>query len=370
MMWELVHSELNLYFYTCSVHHGAEKSMPILMLHSTLASHESWSQMAAYLCEAGASEIYAVDITEFQVESPNAKLTLSYLREVIFFILQNYPSYEQMGLVGYGAGGTLAYRYWQTWAEDKTLAYLFTIASPHSSTSFPLLEEQSFNASRNTGLETTDPIDYNRISAVQERSSTIVINMFGDAVGVDFDGVVRGLRLPEAVNFVFPLRHEQMNKDPRVVDILVECLRGERFMVKLKLVGMQMRRDDGDGRSGPVVFDVEGDRMPSDVVFQPITDRMYLFEEAVPPLCTLSYPIEDVSANITLHLRDMSTMSGRRRRMYIRLHIPLIHGDSTAHTMQDSEGSDLLWRIVCKQMPTVLGEAWYEKYSQQIIRGI
>lgn len=344
--------------------------MPILMLHSTLASYESWTHLAGYLCEAGASDVYAVDITEFQGETPDPQMALSFLREVIVLILNNKPDYEQLVLIGYGAGGTLAYRYWQTWVEDKTLAYLFTIATPHSSTSFPLLEEHSFNPSRQTELETTDPIDFNRISAVQERSSTVVINMFGNAVGADYDGVVRGLRLPEAVNFVFPLRHDRMNKDQRVADMIVACLRGERFIVRLKLVGLQMRRDDGDGRSGPIVFDIEGERMPSDVVFQPITDRMYLFEEAVPPLCTVSYPIEAVSANITLHLRDLSTMSGRRRRMYIRLHMPLIHGDSTAHTMQDSEGSDFLWRIVCKQMPTVLGEAWYEKYSQQIIRGI
>jgi pimeloyl-ACP methyl ester carboxylesterase len=370
MTWELVHPELNLYCYICDGQQSADKGMPILMLHSTLASHESWTPMADYLCEAGASPVYAVDVKEFQVETPDAKMALTYVREAMFYILHKAAAYEQMILVGYGAGGTLAYRYWQTWAEDKTLAYLFTIASPLSSTTFRLLEEQSFNSSRGTNIETTDPIDFNRISAVQERSSTILINIFGDAVGVDFDGVVRGLRLPEAANFVFPLRHEEMNKDKHVADMLLECLRGEQFIVKLKVVGMQMRRDDGDGRSGPVVFDIDGERMPADVVFQPITDRMYLFEEAVPPLCTLSYPITAVSANITLHLRDLSTMSGRRRRMYIRLHIPLIHEDSTAHTMQDSEGSDFLWRIVCKQMPTVLGEAWYEKYSQQIIRGI
>jgi hypothetical protein len=56
--------------------------------------------------------------------------------------------------------------------------------------------------------------------------------------------------------------------------------------------------------------------------------------------------------------------------MYVRLHIPLVETNGTTHTMQDSEGSDYLWRIVCQQMPTVLVDPAVPEKKRTLSRGI
>lgn len=369
-VWQSISQDLGLFRYKESGQ-IAEDGNPILMLHSTMATHEAWNSMAHQMAVAGMHDIYAIDIPEICNGVNQWASALAQLHSAIDFILSKHPEYKNIVLMGFGVGGSLAYEYWQTWGDEARLDYLIMLATPHAHTMFPDLSEQTIHG---TGTDEngqtyqtyTNPVDFNRIGA-SHRGQTVVVNIYGAGVGIDFDGVVRGLWLPEAVNKIFPLRHHELNKNEQVMQFILECLRGARYQVQLKLVGLQMRRADDGEFSGPVSFDVEGVRTPPDTVFKPMTDRLYLFEETVPPLCTLSYPIKAVSAMLTLHLRDLSQAGTRRRRMYLRLHTPLIDGHSTAHTMQDSEGSDFLWRIVCKKMPTSLGTTWYDR-SSQIVR--
>jgi hypothetical protein len=369
--WDKIEPHLRLYKYQ-QVSHLAEDSKPVILLHSCLANHESLGTLAQYLTQGGVRDIYAADIMAIEDGLLTFDDAIKQLREVVQVILEEHPDSSDVVMIGYGTGGMLAYNYWHVHGVRAHLAYLIMIATPHSGTVFSVLMEQSIRGSNPEQVDSykhTSPIDFNRISMLSNRQNSVVINIMGDGAGPDFDGVVRNLHLPEAVNKEFSLRHEELHRSSEVANFILECLRGKRYQVKLKLVALQMRREDSPSFSGPVCFDIEGIRMPPDTIFEPIHERMYLFEEAIPPICTLSYPIQKHSAMITLHLRDLSQTGNRRRRLYVRLHTPLVNGSSTAHTMQDSEGSDFLWRIICEKMPTVLGSAWYDN-TQPIIRGI
>lgn len=372
--WDALKSLPGLYHRQHPKGERTANAQPLLLLHGVLSSHRAWDQLAYLLGVGGVPDIYALDIPEMRAPQhlPEA---LPRLHDAILTILARHPEAQQLVLIGHGAGGLLGYRYCQHWPDNR-LSFLIMLGTPHKHTAFRRLAENPIRAIRvedesEANLASrTNPVDFNRISALQERSATVTINILGQAGGPDFDGVVRGLRLPEAINHSLPLRHYEMNKDLRVVDFILECLHGGRYQVKLKLVGMQMRRADKDNLAGPVAFEVNGLQYPADTVFQPIADRMYLFEEAVPPLCTLSVAAQQVTTMLALHLRDLSNTSGRRRRMYTRLFIPLRDDDSTAHTMQDSEGSDFLWRVVVERLPAVVGSPWYDEYAETVSRGI
>ncbi|MBI5930514.1 MAG: alpha/beta hydrolase [Chloroflexi bacterium] len=368
--WTSIHPKLGLYRYEGMAQRRSVPSKPILFLHGTLSSHRAWSKLAEQFWAEGANYIYAVD-----VESLHNAITMpdfsAYLAEVIRFLLDVERGGEpELALIAYAAGAVNAYRYWLEYADQSRLMMLFLLAAPHDRTMFPLLHEQYIHAGPdNHQPRPSDTFqNFTRVEAVQTQSSTVLVNIFGNLMGPDFDGVVRGLRLPEAINQVLPLDHQSLNKDSRVAKILLGYLQGGYYQVKLKLVGLRLRREDSEGLSGPVAFEVDRQRTPPDTVFQGITERLYLFEERVPPLYTMAYPVTASSATITLQLRDLSNVSGRRRRMYTRLHIPLKKDEGSIHSMQDSEGSDLLWRVACQRMPVVLGESAPE--SPDIGRGI
>lgn len=403
-IWKPIHPTLELYEYQGipSNREVIKSCQPILLLHSTLASHRSWDVMADQLWRSGITPLYALDMPEIQLGMP-VSATFEHLTQAIQYLLeQRYPNAEALVLIGHGAGGVVGYRYWQMFEDEARLSYLILLATPHDSTVFSALREQSVrsNVGGDASLRTTasPPVDFSKIRALQGQTSTVLINIMGNQVGPDFDaairgdletevgaiaqssgptfdGLVRGLHLPEAVNLVVPLPppldHKDMNKDERIVDAILTYLQGSYYQVKLKLVGIRLHSEnDVNGLSGPVAFEINGNSMPPDSVFQGVTDRLYLFEEHVPPICTLSYPLEDISCTLTLHLKDLSDIYGRRRRMYVRLHIPLRETDSSTHTMQDSDGSDFLWRIVCQRMPVALKDPSVPEKHRQLSRGI
>lgn len=359
--WQLVQSELNLYRYTSPTPRPIKSHKPVLMLHGTFSSYLTWSLMAESLWQHGFENLYALNLEEIQSgvqvnqDAQRLEYTIDYLLAV------HHGESKDLIVIGHAAGASLAYRYWQPLGDEARICYLFMLAAPHDQTIFPFLPERvvlsSTSKSPRTSATQTIVLDFNRISGLQNPSSTVLVNIMGNLPGYElFDGVVRGLRIPEAANEVIPGDrglHRYLTQDPRVVETLLAYLRGERYLVKLKLVGVQMQRDDSRGFSGPIVFEIDGNLMPPDTLFQAITGRLYLFEERVPPLATLSYPQSAVSATVTIHLRDLSNIQGQRRRMYTRLHIPLRDQDSSTYPMQDSEGSDFLWRVTCKQTHSV-----------------
>jgi hypothetical protein len=56
--------------------------------------------------------------------------------------------------------------------------------------------------------------------------------------------------------------------------------------------------------------------------------------------------------------------------MYARLHIPLRTPDDAIHAIQDSEGSDFLWRVVSERMPVVLKDPSTPTEPEVLSRGI
>ncbi len=401
--WQQVHPTLSLFQYDPVPALHAKTCPPILMLHSSLSSRRSWNMMSAYFKEYGLEKIYALELPEVQNGLPPRNV-FDQLGEAIQFLLRDrHPRDKNVVLIGHGVGGLIAYRYWQYTKHPETIAYLFMIAAPHDTTVFPLLPEEIGRKpaiAADARATMTVPIDFTKIRALYPPGPTVLVNLMGHQMGPDFDGVVRGLRsttflerstaapdihdafdgivnglrLPEAINIVLAVHrqneHLRLNKDKRVYEAILSCLRGEFYQVKLKLVGLCLRGIDDNDLAGPITFEVNGNRMPADSVFQGEPNHLYLFEDSVPPLCTLYYSVTDISCAITLHLKDLSNQRGKRRRMYTRLHIPLRQEGSIAHAMQDSEGSDYTWRISVERMPQLLLDPAIPDMRPQLSKGI
>lgn len=402
--WQQIHPTLALFQYDPVPVQDNKTCPPILMLHSSLSSRRSWGLMSAYFKDYGLEKLYALDMPEVQNGLPPHQV-FEQLAETIQFLLRDrHPRDENVILIGHGVGALIAYRYWQQAENPDVVASLFMIAAPHDTTVFPLLPEE---LGRKPNMRSGDiketmtiPVDFTKIRALYPPTSTVLVNIMGHQMGPDFDGVVRGirtttllertnqnpdvhdpfdgivngLRLPEAVNAVLAVHrqneHLRLNKDRRVYDFILQALRGEFYQVRLKLVGLRLQGIDGNDLAGPIAFEVNGNRMPADSVFQGEPNHLYLFEESVPPLCTLHYSVLDISCTITLHLKDLSNQRGRRRRMYTRLHIPLRQEGSIAHAMQDSEGSDYTWRIIVERMPRLLIDPSIPDLRPELTRGI
>jgi pimeloyl-ACP methyl ester carboxylesterase len=403
--WKLVYPQLKLFRYIGIDQHMTKPCQPVLMLHGTLANHRTWEAMAGYFWNYGIDGLYALDMPEVQSGEP-LHSTLDQLMQAIHVILdEQHPEAETLILIGHGAGGIVAYRYWQAFEEEARVSFLFSLAAPHNMTTFPLLREEMIRSAVRGGnpedMRSTQspPVDFSKIKALQGETSAVLVNIIGNqvepnfdavvrglesspqddgiimqGVGTAFDGIVRGLNLPEAVNWMVPLHpplsHKDMNKDTRIAHAILSCLRGEYYRVTLKLVAIRLLGEDGGGLCGPIAFEINGSRMPADSVFHGLVNRLYVFEENVPPICTLSYPLDAMSGTIILHLKDLSNQRGRRRRMYTRVHLPLREADHTTHTMQDSEGSDFLWRIDCQRMPVVLEDPTIPPRPRLLSRGI
>lgn len=387
-VWQPVNTKLHLYEYSASPRHQAKTCRPILMLHSALSGLSSWEPMAEYFAAYGLEKLYALKISDLQRGVATEDSVEQVHAAIEFLLKQRHPKDGSVVVIGHGAGGLLGYRFWQRLQSTAHIEYLFMIATPHNTTIFPLLTEETvrnLNPKADPTVTQSLPVDFTKIRVQRPYSDTVLVNIMGHQVGPDwygvlrgsrstshfdrivthdvgevYDGLVQGLRLPEAINLIVTMRqqfdHRSLNKDKRVYDAILACLRGEYYQVKLRLVGLRLYGVDENRLAGPIAFEINGNRMPPDSIFQGIPERLYLFEESVPPLCTLHYEIGTVSSTITLHLKDLSNQRGKRRRMYTRLYVPLRHDNSISHTMQDSEGSDFIWRITCTRMPRVLDD--------------
>jgi len=344
--------------------------------------------MAEYFAGYGLEKLYALQIPDLQ-RGVASEECITHLHDAIRYLLtERHPKDNGVVLIGHGAGGLLGYRFWQRLQADAQVDYLFMIGAPHNTTIFPLLDEETvvnLDADVDPAATQSLPVDFTKVRGRQPYGDTVLVNIMGHQVGPDwygvlrgarstshfdrivthdvgevYDGLVQGLRLPEAINLIVTMRqqldHRSLNKDRRVYESILACLRGEYYQIKLRLVGLRLHGVDENNLAGPVAFEVNGNRMPPDSIFQGIPERLYLFDDSVPPVCTLHHKVGTISSTITLHLKDLSNQRGKRRRMYTRLYIPMRHDTNIAHTMQDSEGSDYIWRITCTRMPRVLDD--------------
>jgi hypothetical protein len=308
------------------------------MLHGPMTSHRTWDMMATFLHANGFCDLYAVDMPNVQVDDP----TLAYIGRTLERIVQDYPVETPLALMGHSTGGVLARRYLYQNQLPNPILYVFTLASPHQQTYF----------SHKVFVPPEAEINYVQTPDIPR--NTYIINVFGDKLGNNFDGSVRGVYLPEAVNLTFPIGHSELKRHRDVMAAILSFLKGQHFHIQLFLESLLMRGTDGDHRSGAFYFEVDGMRTPFDGVFQAVSDQYYFFDESSTPLSTLAFPITERSRNLVFRLKDRSRNRVVRRRLFGHIRVALSDQSDVRHLMQDSEGSEIVVRIRCQQMPSLM----------------
>lgn len=349
--WFKLNANLSLYRYGYGQHPHPRSTLPILMLHGPMTSHRTWDTMATALWEQGFADVYAVDLADGLL-SGSSHQSLEYLREVVATILDHYPPHTKMVLIGHSTGGVLARRFlFKSQFADRVL-YLFSLASPHHRTNFThtvyVPPEEDFNATRPT------PSGVKVVKTPHIPQDTFVVNFFGNAVGPDFDGTVRGVYLPEAVNVVLPLNHTSFKQHESVIQEMIACMRGERYRVQVYLQTLHMRHPDQEGIVGPFCFEINGLRSPFDGIFQAEADHAYHFDEQNTPLAALSFPKGQALAGLIFRLKDLSRARSVRRRLFAKLLVSLGNDVTAVHEMQDNEGSKIILRVHSQRMPQLI----------------
>lgn len=335
--WIKIEDDLSLFRY--SSRPTRRVSVPILLLHGPMTSHRTWDTLATYLSVNGLDTIYATDIDEGALQKEN----LSFLNDVVEWLLEQHQ--QQLVLIGHSTGGVLARRYLHRGNHSSEIIYLFSLASPHQQTYF----------SHIVYVPSEEPIpatSYVRTPDIPQK--TFMINIFGSKIRADFDGTIRGVYLPEAVNYSVNVGHSEIKHHGSVMAEILACLRGERYRVQLHLDSLTMKTADVDGRVGPFYFEVEGSRSPFDGVFQAVVDHHYQFDDNNTPLFTLAYPTTQTACSLVFRLKDKSRVRPVRRRLFTRILVALDEQKTVIHEMQDSEGSKIALRICCERMPALV----------------
>jgi hypothetical protein len=273
------------------------------------------------------------------------------LREVVEWIIAQYEPGTRMVLIGHSTGGVLARRYVLKLEGENPILYLFSLGSPHTRTHFSY---QVFVPSEDLSPENGSSTSMRVVRTPEVPRETFVVNIFGNAVGPDFDGTVHGVILPEAVNIVLPVGHVELKHDERLMEEITACLRGERFRMQLYLKSLHMHTQDEDGMVGPFYFEINGMRSPFDGIFQAEVDYFYTFDENSTPLATLAYPMEQRLVSTVFRLKDLSRARPVRRRLFAKLLDSLSDDEMSIHELQDNEGSRIALRVHSQLMPALL----------------
>ena len=256
-----------------------------------------------------------------------------------------------MVLIGHSTGGVLARRYLLKLEGTNPILYLFTLGSPHTRTHFSY---QVFVPSEDLTPKNGTSAATRVVRTPEVPRETFVVNIFGNAVGPGFDGTVRGVILPEAVNIVLPLGHAELKYDDRVMNEIAAFLRGERYRMQLFLMSLHMQTQDDDGMVGPFYFEINGMRSPFDGIFQAEVNHFYAFDENSTPLATLAYPMEQRLVSTVFRLKDLSRTRPVRRRLFAKLLDSLSDDELSVHELQDNEGSKIALRVHSQIMPALL----------------
>lgn len=345
--WHNVDETLALFRYNTEFE-GTGAAVPVLMLHGPMTSHRTWDTLATYLCANGMDNIYAVDIDDAYMTGALQKDAIYFIGEVVRWLVEHHPEEKQLVFIGHSTGGVLARRYLHRGEYNDRIAYLFSLASPHQQTYFSHIvyvppEDEATDGS----------MSYVRTADIPPK--TFLVNIFGSKLGAGFDGTIRGVYLPEAVNYVANTGHSEIKYNNDVLTEILACLRGKRLRLQLYLDSLSMKVADLDGRAGPFYFEIDGKRSPFDGVFQAVVDHQYQFDESNTPLFTLAYPIDQTSCTLVFRLKDRSRTRTVRRRLFAKILVALQDGQTVLHEMQDSEGSSVTLRLRCQQMPALIG---------------
>lgn len=351
--WINIHPDLSLYRYQGAAGRPVKAVTPVLMLHGPMTSHRTWDVLGDFLWRNGFGNIYAVDIADVQMGA-SLRNALAHLGDVVRWLLAQYGEAADLILIGHSTGGVLARRYVLRAEEGERVKFLFSLGSPHSRTHFSyqvyVPPEEDLSDTRQ-GVSGTGS---SMVITPQIPKDTFLINIFGNAVGPAFDGVVHGVFLPDAINIELPLAHAELKYDPRVMAEMLAYLRGERFRIQLYLHSLYMRTPDQDHMVGPFYFEVNGMRSPADGIFEAVADHHYTFDENSTPLATLAYPVGQALASTVFRLKDLSRARPIRRRLFAKLLDSLGEDEVAIHEMQDNEGSLITVRVRTQHMPTLL----------------
>ena len=347
--WDNVQADFSIFQYRHVTQRPVATQIPVLLLHGPMTSHRTWDTLGSFLSNQGFSHVYAPDIDLVQMGA-SLRPALAQLREVIAWILAQHDPGTRMVMIGHSTGGVLARRYLLKLEGENPILYLFSLGSPHTRThfSYQVFVPSEELASQNGSLEP-------RVVRTPEvPRETFVVNIFGNAVGPDFDGTVHGVILPEAVNITLPLSHVELKHDDRVMDEILACVRGERYRMQLFLKSLHMHTPDEDGMVGPFYFEINGMRSPFDGIFQAEAEHLYTFDDNSTPLATLAYPMEQRLVSTVFRLKDLSRVRPVRRRLFAKLLDSLSDDELSVHELQDNEGSKIALRVHSQQMPALI----------------
>lgn len=350
--WKNIYPDLSLYRYEELEQTRHSTHIPIVMLHGPMTSHRTWDALGKFLWQNGFNNLYAVDIADVQMGALPSN-TLTYLDAVVQFILEDREPNSPIILIGHSTGGVLARRYLHRTEMRRRILYLFSLASPHYQTSF---SHTVYVPPENDLTGETAPASKSSVVRTPNiPQGTFLVNIFGNVMGPGFDGIVRGVHLPEAVNIVMPLGHSQLKSDERVMREILACLRGERYRVQLFLQRLYMKMPEFQNVVGPFYFEIDGVRSPLDGIFQAEAEHEYTFDENNTPLGTVYYPLGQTLASVVFRLKDKSKSRQGKRRLFAKLLVSLGEDDeSVVHEMPDNQGSQITLRVRTQRMPNVL----------------
>ncbi len=297
------------------------------------------SALADQFREDGLAAVYTCTLNGNNDEAAHS------LDEAVEWLLNAcHPRQTQVVLVGCAGGGLLARRY-VVLGGSRRAAWLFTVGSTHTFSLLSFLDPGVFERQYpETSLPDVE-------SPVVDQ--TTLVNIYSGLISSR-----RLVQLPDAVNLSLPVEEEVICRAPHTYQVMRRCLRGDFWMVTVRLKRLEMRgAPDAEGRSGPFCFEVNGWRTPFDGVFRAPLQRAFDLDPARALLATVPFPKTNAgrAVDVTFRLKDLTPAASdpgnpqppERRKLVASLHTPLRADQVAEYALQDSLGSEIVIQIRC-----------------------
>ncbi len=314
--------------------------MPVLFLQPPPL--EAGSSLAGMYLEDGFTAIYA-----YPVQGTDTEAALGLADAVEWLMTTQHPQWQRLVMVGCVTGGVLGRRYLMLSGYER-VAYLFTVGSSHRYSPLAYL--------RGTIFEPRDGSDEPPPVAAPALDDTVMLNIYSEGLGAGAAQAEHGVHLPEAINVGLPLGPEALCRDVLTYRAMRRHLQGQFWLVTVRLKSLVMQGAQEQERTGPFCFEVNGWRAPFDGAFRVPVGVLYEFDPARTLLGTVTFPLTEMgrAVDIDFRLKDLSPVSGRRRKLSTSLHTPLRDDLVSEHVLQDSLGSEVGIQVCCQRPRSVL----------------